>query len=198
MGTPTERPSETEDQNHVIIKDFPGIFIWPLFQFPPSTPSQEAPAHPFCRPRKFRRGVTRIQSGEAVLHTVDARSALDANECDAQSNAGDSSIGYPENAGDVVRLYQANGEDTGSKGQTDMVIAPVEVATNTVDSSRSNLSSDTPEDISLDQLANSGNLQKNIQQNSAQDAPTLDTEAETDDFSAGESREGATWSLFIG
>lgn len=132
-----------------------------------------------------------------MLHTVDARSALDTNECDVQSNAGDSSIGYPENAGDVVRLYQANGEDTGSKGQTDMVIAPVEVATDTVDSARSKLSSDTPEDISLDQLANSGNLQKNIQQNSAQDAPTLDTVAETDEFSAGKSLDGATWSLFI-
>lgn len=196
MGTPTERPSEREDQNHVIIKDFPGVFVRPPFQFPPSTPSQEDQSHPFCRPRKFRRGVTRTQSGEAI-HTFDARSALEANACDVHTNAGDSSIGYPENAGDAVRLYQANGEDTGSKGQTDMVIAPVEVATNTVDSSRSKLSSDTPEDISLDQLANSGNLQKNIQENSAQDAPTFDTVAETDGFSAGESQEGATWSLFI-
>lgn len=134
--------------------------------------------------------MTRTQSGEVV------RSALDANGCEAQPNAGDSSIGDPENAEDVVKLYQASGKDTLSQGQTDIGTAPVEVAATIVDSFSWKLSSDTPEDISLDQLTYSGDLQKNIQENSAQDAPTLDTVAETGDFSADEFQGGATRSLF--
>lgn len=186
MGTPAEHPSEREGQDHVIIKDFPGVFVQPPSQVPPPTPSQEDPANPFCRSQKFRRGVTRTQSGEVVLHAIDARSALDAKECEVQSNAVDSSIGYPESAGDVVKLYQGSGEDTLSKGQTDLGLAPVEVAANTVDSSGWKLSSDIPEDISLDQLTYSGDLQKDLQENSVQEVPTLDNVAETGDFSAGE------------
>lgn len=184
MGIPAEHPTEREDQNHVIIKDFPGVFVRPPFEFSPPTPSQEDPAHPFCRSRKFRRDVTRTQSREQVLHAIDARSALDGNECEVQSSPGDSSIGYPENAADIAKLYQASGEDTLSNGQTKMGIAPVEFAANTVDSSRWKFSSDTPEDIPPDQLTYSGDLQKNIQENSAQVAPTLDIVAETGEFSA--------------
>lgn len=191
VGAPAERQSEIEDQNHDIIKDFPGLFVRPPFQLSPPAPSQEDPVHPFCRSPKFRRGVTRTKSGELVLHAIDARSALDEKECDTQSNAGDSSIGYPDNAGDV-----AISEDTVSKGQTDMGIAPVAVAASAGDSFRWKLSSDAPEDISLDQLAYSGDLQKNIQESSAQDAPTLDAVAETGDFSAGEFLGGATGSHF--
>lgn len=194
MGAPAEHPSEREGENHVTIKDFPGVFVLPLFQSPPSTPSQEDPAHPFCRSQKFRRGVTRTQSREVVLHAIDARSALDAKECEVQPNAGDSSIGYPESAGDVAKLYHGSGEDTLSKGQTDLGLAPVEVAENTVDSSRWKLSSDTPEDNSLDQLTHSGDLQKDVQENSAQEASTLDNVPETGDFSAREFQGGATWS----
>lgn len=191
MGTPAER----EGQNQVIIKDFPGVFVRPPFQSPPPTPSQEDPAHPFCRSQKLRRGVTRTQSGEVVLHAIDVRSDLDAEECGFRSSAGDSSIGYPESAGDVVNLYQGNGEDALSKGQTDLGLALVEVAANPVDSSRWKLLSHTPEDISLDQLTYSGDLQKDVQKNSAQEAPTPDNAAETSDFSAGEFQGGATWSL---
>ncbi len=137
--------------------------------------------------------MTRTQSGEVVLHAIDARSALDAKECEVHSNAGDSSIGYPESAGDVVKLYQGSVEDILSKGQTGLGL--VEVAANTVESSKWTLSSDTPEVNSLDQLTYSGDLQKDVQENSAQEAPTLDNVAETGDFSARESQGGATWSF---
>lgn len=137
--------------------------------------------------------MTRTQSGEVVLHAIDARSALDAKECEVHSNAGDSSIGYPESAGDVVKLYQGSVEDILSKGQTGLGL--VEVAANTVESSKWKLSSDTPEVNSLDQLTYSGDLQKDVQENSAQEAPTLDNVAETGDFSARESQGGATWSF---
>lgn len=136
--------------------------------------------------------MTRTQFGEVVLHVIDVRSALNANECEVHSNVGDSSIGYPESAGDVVKLYQGGGEDTLSKGQTDLGSAPVEIAANTVDSSRWELLSDTPEDISLDQLTYSGHPQKDVQENSAQEALTLENVAETGDFSAGEFQGGAT------
>lgn len=189
MSTPAEHSSEQEGQNHVIIKDFPGVFVRPPFQSPPPpTPSQENPAHPFCQSQKLRRGVTRTtQSAEVVLHAIDVRSSvLDAEECGFRSSAGDSSIGYPQSAGDVVKLYQGSGEDSLSKGQTDYLgLALGEVAANTVeDSSRWKLLSDTPEDISLDRtLTYSGNLQKDVQENSAQEeAPTLDNAAETSDF----------------
>lgn len=139
--------------------------------------------------------MTRTQSGEVVLHAIDARSALDAKECEVHSNAGDSSIGYPGSAGDVVKLYQGSGEDILSKGQTGLGLAPVEVAANTVESSRWKLLSDTPEVNSLDQLTYSGDLQKDVQEDSAQGAPTLGNVAKTSDFSARESQGGATWSF---
>lgn len=192
MGTPAEHPSKREGQNHIIIKDFPGVFIRPPFQSPPPTPSQEDPAHPFCRSQKLRRGVTRTQSGEVVLHAIDVRSALDSEECGYRSSAGDSSLGYSESAGDVAKLYQGSSEDSLSKGDTDLGLAQVEVAANTVDSSRWELLSDTPEDISLNQLTYSGDLQKDVQENSSQEPPTLDNVAQTSDFSAGEFQGVAT------
>lgn len=136
--------------------------------------------------------MTRTQSGEVVLHAIDVRSALDAEECGYRSSAGDSLLGHPESAGDVAKLYQGSSEDNLSKGNTDLGLARVEVAANTVDSSRWELLSDTPEDISLDQLTYSGDLQKDVQENSAQEAPTLDNAAQTSDFSAGEFQGVAT------
>lgn len=128
------------------------------------------------------------RSGEGVLHAIIVRSAAaldDAKRCElhSNSNAGEdsSSIGYSESGAGgepPVKLYQGSGEDTflSNNGQTDLgLAAPAEVATNTADSSSrwGLLSSDTPEDISLDQLTYSGDLQKDVQENSTQEGPTL-------------------------
>lgn len=130
--------------------------------------------------------MTRTQSGELILHAIDIGSSSDANGCDVQSNAGDSPISYQGNAGEV----------TTSTGQTDLGVAPVEGTAKRLDSSTWSLPSDTPEDISLGQLAYSGDLQKNIKKNSEHDSPTLDTLEETGDLSDGKSSRDATWSLF--
>lgn len=151
MGIPAEHPSEREVQNNnnnIIIKDFPGVFVRPpFFQSPPSPPptppsQEDDPAHPVCRSQKLRRRdggvVTRTrQSGEvAVLHAINVRSAAalddDAKECQFHSSNADgddsSSIGdgYSESSaggGDAaaVKFYQGSGEDTfllSNNGQT--------------------------------------------------------------------------------
>lgn len=128
----------------------------------------------------------RTNSGEVILHAIHGRSALDSNGCDIQSNAGDSSTSYHDDTGEAVRIDQANGEGTMSNGQTDIGVAPVEVAANSLDLSRWILPSDTPEDISLDQLAQSGDPRQSGLKNSEQDLPTLDTVGERVDISAGE------------
>lgn len=214
MGIPAEHPSEREGQNNnIIIKDFPGVFVRPpFFQSPPSPPptppsQEDDPAHPVCRSQKLRRRdgvVTRTrtrQFGEvAILHAINVRSAAaldgDAKECEFHSSnaAGDDSSsigGYSESSagGDAaaVKPYQGSGEDTfllSKNGQTPdlgLAAAPVEVATNTMDSSSrwEPLSLDTSsEDISHldDQLTYSwGDLQKDVQvqESSAQEGPTL-------------------------
>lgn len=185
MGTPAERPSEREIQNHVIIKDFPGVFVRPPFQFSPPNPGQEEPEHSFCRPRKLRRGVSRTPSGEVILHAIHGRSSSDANGCDIQSTAGDSSINYQDNTGEAARIDQANGEGIMSNDQTDIGAAPGEVMANSPDLSRWILSSDNPEDVSLDQLAYSDDPQNSIQKDPEPGAPALDTVAERGDLSAG-------------
>lgn len=184
MGIPAERPSEREIQNPVIIKDFPGVFVRPPFQFPPPDPSQEEPEHSICRPRKFRRGLSRTPSGEVILHAIYGRSSSDANGCDIQSNAGDSSISYQDITEEAVRSDQANGEGIMSNGQTNIGVAPGEVTVNSPDLSRWILSSDNPEDVSLDQLADSGDPQNTIQKNPEPGAPALDTVAERGNLSA--------------
>lgn len=189
MGTPAERPSEREIQDPVIIKDFPGVFVRPPFRLSPPDPSQEEPSqeepqHSICRPRKLRRGLSRTPSGEVILHAIYGRSSSDANGCDIQSNAGDPSISYQDITEESARSDQANGEGIMSNGQTDIGVAPGEVTVNSPDLSRWILSSDNPEDLSLDQLADSGDPQNSIQKNPEPGAPALDTVAEKGNLSA--------------
>lgn len=106
--------------------------------------------------------MTKTPSGEVILRAIHGRSASDGNGCDIESNAGDFSIGYQNNIGDSVRIDQADEEGTLSNGQTDIGVAPVQVAANSLDSSRWILSSNTPKDISLDQLAYSEDLQESV------------------------------------
>lgn len=186
MGTPAERPSEREIQDPVIIKDFPGVFVRPPFRLSPPDPSQEEPSqeepeHSICRPRKLRRGLSRTPSGEVILHAIYGRSSSDANGCDIQSNAGDPSISYQDITEESVRSDQANGEGIMSNGQTEIGVAPGEVTVNSPDLSRWILSSDNPEDVSLDQLADSGDPQNSKQKNPE---PALDTVAEKGNLSA--------------
>lgn len=140
--------------------------------------------------------MTKIPSGEVILRAIHGRSASDGNGCDIESNAGDFSIGYQNNIGDSVRIDQANEEGTLSNGQTDIGVAPVQVAANSLDSSRWILSSNTPKDISLDQLAYSEDLQKKCTENPGQDAPTPDTAVERGDLSAGQFSGDTSWALF--
>lgn len=149
VGIPTERPSERANQSPVIIKDFPGVFVRPPFQSSPPAPGEEEPKHPICAPRNRRRGVTRTPSGEMTIH---GRSASDASGCDIQSNADDSSINYQGNTGEAIGTNNENGEGTMFIGQTDIAAEPFEVAENPLDLSGWALSSDTPNDISFDQL----------------------------------------------
>lgn len=184
MFNPAERPSERDTQSPVIIKDFPGVFVRPPFEFSPANPSQDEPEPLICRPRKLRRGLSRTPSGEVILQAIYGRSSSDANGCNIESNAGDSSISYQDTAEEAVRRDQENGQDIMSNSQTDIRVAPGEVTVNSPDLSRWILSSDNPEDVSLDQLANFGDPQNSIQKNPEPGAPALDTMAKRGDLSA--------------